>query len=240
MWTRMKDDTARQHIQIRDELRKHFQHEQGSDADLLYESAKLFKPITESTEKIQKALVTQQPVKQPMQEQTNDDDDDEVMEAAATDYSVVDPDYGLDVEALEDMGFLRPSRIKNVSEYDDIIEKVNHYNRYVLGRAKRGSVSEEREAISDKINANRNYVKRLRLLMSGQKLVLGKGMPLKLVGNKFGNLTIDKEELESGRLRAIKDGKTVIDEAADQSLYNLLTKRFGKTYKYSKNAVHTF
>ena len=46
MWTSMKDDIARQHIKIRNDLRKQFQQEQGSAADLLYESTRLFKPIS--------------------------------------------------------------------------------------------------------------------------------------------------------------------------------------------------
>ena len=56
----MKKDVAKQHITLRDQLRKQFQDEKRSDADFLYESTKLFKPITESTEKmLQKIPVAQ-------------------------------------------------------------------------------------------------------------------------------------------------------------------------------------
>ena len=51
MWTPMKQDVAKQHIKLRDQLRKQFQDAQISDADFLYESEKLFKPITQTTEK---------------------------------------------------------------------------------------------------------------------------------------------------------------------------------------------
>lgn len=229
----MNDVIAKQHIALRNELRKQFEHDQGSDADLLYESAKLFKPITESTEKIQQTLQASQ---QPLQAESTEQLD----AASKPEYAIIDPDYGLDIEGLDEMGFVRPSRLKNVDEYDDVIEKVNHYNKYVLGRAKRGSSAEERADLTEKINANREYVKRLRLLMSGEKLLVGKGMPLKLVGNKFGSLNIDKGELELGRLKATKNGKLVVDEATDQSLYNLLTKRFSKSKTYSKNAINMF
>ena len=52
MWTTMKKDVAKQHITLRDQLREQFQDEKISDVDFLYESTKLFKPITESTEKM--------------------------------------------------------------------------------------------------------------------------------------------------------------------------------------------
>lgn len=249
MWTSMKDDIARQHIKIRNDLRKQFQQEQGSAADLLYESTRLFKPITETTEKIKKAIVARDAVPvaaQPLP----------VAEAAApappiaalpqvqaqaiaaAPYAIIDPDQGLDIQAIEQMGFIRPSRLKDYDAYDDIIEKVGRYNKHVLGPSKRGSTSEEKDDISEKINANRQYVKRLRLILSGQKLLVeGRGM---LVGNKFGNLTIDRNELDLGRLKASKNGTIVINEPADRSLYNLLTKRYSKKHKYSCTALKTF
>jgi hypothetical protein len=233
MWTVIKDNIAKQHIKLRDELRNQFEREQGSKADLLYESAKLIKPITESTEKIQKTLL-----RQPIPPQQRIKEEPPLEAAAPPEYAVIDADYGLDIEVLEEMGFDRPSRIKDPNTYDDIIEKVNHYNKYFLGRAKRGSVSEDRDLLTEKININKEYVKRLRLLMGGQKLLVGRS--LKMVGNKFGSLSIDKKQLESGRLKATKDGKTVMNEVVDRSLYKLLTKRFCKSNKYSKLAVDTF
>lgn len=238
MWMDMNDVIAKQHIELRNQLRKQFEHEQGSDADLLYESAKLFKPITESTEKIHKSLQQQQQQPPPQPEASA-----AAVEPKEEEYALIDPDYGLDIEVLEEMGFIRPSKLKNINEYDDIIDKVNYYNKYTLGRAKRGSTSEERADLSEKINVNREYVKRLRLLMSGEKLLIGKGLPpppLKLVGNKFGNLNIDRGELELGRLKATKNGEIVLDEAADRSLYNLLTKRFCKNKPYTMNAIDIF
>ena len=191
MWANMKDKIAREHIQLRNELRQQFQREQGTQADLLYESSKLFKPITESTKKIEKALIESRKPEPEQIDHLTHKEEKQPMEIAP-DYAIIDPDYGLDVEMLEEMGFVPPSKIKDVDLYDDIIEDVNHYNKYVLGRAKRGSTSEQKDTLSQKINTNREYVKRLRLLMSGQKLLVGKeGIPFKLIGNKFGNLTVD-------------------------------------------------
>jgi hypothetical protein len=231
MWTTMKKDVAKQHIALRDQLRKHFQDERISDVKFLYESAKLFKPITESTEKVlQKLPLTviappPPPPPSPI--------------ASKKDYALINPDSGLDVELLEEMGFPRPS---SITDTEDIIEKVNHYNKYVLGREKRGSVSsDKKDELTDKIQLNRDYVKRLRLLISGLDLMV-KGQGLKMIGNKFGNLVIDRDKLASGMLHVMstKDNTVVMDEQSDRSLYDLLTKKFSKTHKYSKHAIETF
>lgn len=233
----MKKDVAKKHIALRDQLRKQFQDKRVSDADFLYKSTKLFKPITESTEKVLEKFPTQQQ----QQQQALPALLPPPPAVTKQDYAVIDPDSGLDVESLEEMGFPRPSSITDTDKYEEIIDSVNHYNRYVLGRKKRGSVSsEEKDAATDKINVNRDYIKRLRLLLSGQNLIV-KGKGLKMIGNKFGSLTINRDELASGRLRALKnDGTVVLDEKADKSLYNLLTKRFSKSHRYSKNAIETF
>jgi hypothetical protein len=199
----MKQDIAKQHVALRDQLRKQFQDTQISEADLFYESAKLFKPITESTEKALQKLPLPAPAPAPVLP---------ALPAAAAlpalaapalpvlsalpapaappppaaakpEYAVINPDAGLDVELLEEMGFQRPSKITDPDKYEEIIQKVNYYNRYVLGREKRGSVSEEsKDSINEKIEANKDYVKRLRLLIGGTNLIVqGKG--LKLVGN---------------------------------------------------------
>ena len=68
---------------------------------------------------------------------------------AAAPYAVIDPDQGLDIQAIEQMGFIRPSRLKDYDAYDDIIEKVGRYNKHVLGPSKRGSTSEEKGDISE-------------------------------------------------------------------------------------------
>jgi len=248
----MKKDVAKQHVALRDKLRKQFQDERISDADFLYESKKLFHPITESTEK-----ALQKQYQPPPQLPPSIHPQQLALPAAAAaappqlqlaaasskkkEYAVVDPDAGLDIELLEEMGFRRPSAIKDTDKYEEIIDKVNTYNKYVLGKQKRGSVtSDEKDEITEKINTNRDYVKRLRLLISGQDvLVTGKG--LKMIGNKFGILSINRNELASGRLRALNgDGVVVMDESSDRSLYDLLTKKFSKTRKYSKNAIETF
>jgi hypothetical protein len=100
--------------------------------------------------------------------------------------------------------------------------------------------SDVKDEITDRININRDYVKRLRLLVSGNDIVV-KGKGLKMIGNTFGTLSINRNELASGRLRALnRDDVVVMDESSDRSLYDLLTKKFSKTRKYSKNAIETF
>ena len=248
MWTTMKKDVAKQHITLRDQLRKQFQDEKISDVDFLYESTKLFKPITESTEKmLQKIPVAQLQATTPTAlalppiPQIPAIAPPVASSSSKKDYALINPDSGLDVEALEEMGFPRPSSIKDTDKYEEIIEKVNHHNKYVLGREKRGSVSSvDKDVITEKIQLNKDYVKRLRLLLSGQDLIV-KGQGLKMIGNKFGSLIINPDALASGRLYVSrKDGTVLMDEKSDRSLYDLLTKKFSKSHKYSKTAIETF
>ena len=241
----MKKDVAKQHITLRDQLRKQFQDEKISDVDFLYESTKLFKPITESTEKMLQKIpvvtptalalppIPQIPAIAPPVASSSS--------ASKKDYALINPDSGLDVELLEEMGFPRPSSITDTDKYEEIIEKVNYHNKYVLGREKRGSVSSvDKDVITEKIQLNKDYVKRLRLLISGQNLIV-KGQGLKMIGNKFGSLIINPDALASGRLHVSrKDGTVIMDEQSDRSLYDLLTKKFSKSHKYSKNAIETF
>ena len=162
MWSSMKHDVAKQHIQLRNELRKQFQREQGSDADLLYESKKLFKPIMETSENIKDALASASQAEQAQPKLKAIEQPEPALAIAAPPaYAIIDPDQGLDIETIEEMGFTRPSRMKDYDSYDDVIEKVINYNKHVLGRAKQGSTADERSDINDKIIANRDYVKRL-------------------------------------------------------------------------------
>jgi hypothetical protein len=245
----MKKDVAKQHIALRDQLRKQFQDERISDVDFLYETAKLFKPITESTEKVlQKLPTTVQPTTAltlphvlALPPPPPPPSSPVASSSSKKDYALINPDSDLDVELLEEMGFPRPSSIKDTDKYEDIIQQVNNYNKYVLGREKRGPVtSGKKDELSDKIQLNRDYVKRLRLLASGRDLIV-KGQGLKMIGNNFGSLVINRDKLASGMLHVSrKDGTVVMDEQSDRSLYDLLTKKFSKSHKYSKNAIETF
>ena len=239
----MKKDVAKQHITLRDQLRKQFQDEKISDVDFLYESTKLFKPITESTEKMLEKIPVATPtaLALPPIPQIPAIAPPVASSSSKKDYALINPDSGLDVELLEEMGFPRPSSITDTDKYEEIIEKVNYHNKYVLGREKRGSVSSvDKDVITEKIQLNKDYVKRLRLLISGQNLIV-KGQGLKMIGNKFGSLIINPDALASGRLHVSrKDGTVIMDEQSDRSLYDLLTKKFSKSHKYSKNAIETF
>ena len=220
----MKKDVAKQHITLRDQLRKQFQDEKISDVDFIYESTKLFKPITESTEKMLQKIPVSTPtaLALPPILQIPAIAPPVASSSSKKDYALINPDSGLDVELLEEMGFPRPSSITDTDKYEEIIEKVNYHNKYVLGREKRGSVSSvDKDVITEKIQLNKDYVKRLRLLMSGQDLIV-KGQGLKMIGNKFGSLIINPDALVSGRLHASrKDGTVIMDEQSDRSLYYL-------------------
>jgi len=86
----------------------------------------------------------------------------------------------------------------------------------------------------------RKYRKRLKLLLEGYKLKRS-GTGLKLKGKRFGNLTIDPVALQADSLRALADdGDVMFQTQVDESLYDLLTKRFDKSKRYTPHAVETF
>lgn len=80
------------------------------------------------------------------------------------------------------------------------------------------------------------------MLLEGHKLSKQKAAKkgLKMQGRQFGNLEIDPVSLKAGKLRAFDKGKLVLKAPADESLYNLLTKRFIQSKQYTPQAVKTF
>jgi len=134
------------------------------------------------------------------------------------------------------LGFKPPSELDltNTKAIDRLIEDINNVNTYKLGQAKKkAKTAEDREDIERDQDALQNYRSRLRLLTEGYKLTERKGSGLKLKEDRFGNLTIDPESLQAGRLRAFEGGNLVLEAPADSTLYDLLTKRFVKTKQYT-------
>jgi len=244
MWKQIQRNAA-EHVKLRDQIRKQFEMEKFGESELLYQSEKLFKPITESTKSAIEAtasLIT--PALQPPQLALPQPQLSLPPIAPPRSKKkpsvIINPDVGLDIEELEQMGFSRPSTVENET-YEDVIERVNKYNRDVLGKLKKQAISKDvKEDITNKILLNRDYVKRLRLLMSGQSLVT-EGQGLKVVNGKFGSLNIDMKKLAAGQLQAYGDDRElVIDEPADSSLHTLLTKRFDKKQRYTNKALAMF
>jgi hypothetical protein len=118
-----------------------------------------------------------------------------------------------------------------------------YINRHVLGTAKKKATTrEEKDALDYELNSLREFRSRLDLLLRA-KSKTGKGVAapqLKLRGNQFGNLVVDPVALQAGRLRAFDGGRLVFEAPADQTLYDLLTKRFVKARRYTPAAVEAF
>ena len=78
-------------------------------------------------------------------------------------------DEGLDEEYLKSRGWSLPSKIlTNKETLSQTIEAVNHYNR-ILGGMKKGKMADKLK-LDDQIEHNRNYVKVLRNLLTGNQL----------------------------------------------------------------------
>jgi hypothetical protein len=106
-------------------------------------------------------------------------------------------------------------------------------SRHVLGAAKKKAVTKkEKKAVNHALEDFRRYRKRLDAIFDGRKKE-GKGMAprqLKLRGSQFGNLVTDPVSLHAGKPRAFDGGSLLFEAPADQTFYDLLTKRFVKTH----------
>ena len=118
-----------------------------------------------------------------------------------------------------------------------------------MGQAKKKAKKKDGDqkrasALTAEILALVAYRERLHLLADGSNLTkktgTGIGAPLKLLGNQFGNLVVDPVTLQAGRLRAFDGSNLMLEAPADSSLYDLLTKPFVKSNKYTPDAVETF
>lgn len=253
-----RDALVQDYLLRKKRLQTRFQAEKTGEADLQFEAAKLFNPITGLAEKqaIELENVTKAIEKLPAKiaaeanfnpiaalfgEETNHTP---ALPAPIKPEYVVDADKDLDIETIKRYKFKPPSELnlKNEAGIDDLIEGINRVN-HRLGQARRkiGKTAADIADIDRDQDALRAYKSRIRLLTDGYKLTVHKGSGLKLKGNKFGNLTIDPVSLMAGRLKAFSDGGGLVLEApADHSLFDLLTKRFVKTKSYTPAAVEAF
>jgi len=86
--------------------------------------------------------------------------------------------------------------------------------------------------LDTEIKALAAYRDRLRLLAEGHRQLTepktGKSLQLKMCGDRFGNFTIDPTALAGGQVKAFKGGHLVFEAQSDETLHDLLTKRFVK------------
>ena len=98
--------------------------------------------------------------------------------------------------------------------------------------------------LDTEIKALAAYRDRLRLLAEGHKQLTepktGKSLQLKMCGDRFGDLSIDRTALAGGQVQAYKCGRLVLEALSDKTLHDLLTKRFTKMKHYTPHAVKTF
>ena len=168
--------------------------------------------------------------------------------AAAKPTITVNPDHALNVELIKLHGFTPPSELDTSDPIAvrNAAEAVNVYNQYSLGpkkqKAKREGDARESARLDTAIKALAAYRERIRMLLEGHKISKQKatGNGLKMQGRQFGDLEIDPVLLKAGKLRAFDNGKIVLEAPADESLYNLLTKRFIQSNQYTPQAVKTF
>jgi hypothetical protein len=163
-------------------------------------------------------------------------------------HMVVNQDRDLDFETIKRYNF-KPPRALDLTDTDAIekvIEGINRVNTHQLAAAKRKARTEaEKAAIDKEQDALREYRARLRTLTEGYKLIEKKGRglqaaPLKIRGDRFGNLTLGLVSLKAGKVRAFDGDNLVLEAPADAALYDLFTKRFVKTKHYTPAAISTF
>jgi len=161
----------------------------------------------------------------------------------------VDPDRGLNTDVIKNHEFKLPSELdlSNVKEVKRLADEVAEYN-HTLGwekqQAKRKGDAKTEAKVDADIKALAVYSERLHLLAEGHhqlaQLKSGKGLQLKMCGDRFGDLAIDPTALAVGQMKAFKDGHLVFEAPSDETLHDLLTKRFTKMKHYTPHAVKTF
>ena len=104
------------------------------------------------------------------------------------------------------------------------------------------------EQLTNDIKTIQKYQKRISVIPEGLQTI-GKGVKYKqpkrnaykIQDGEYGGLTIDLPKLfNEMKINVFRGGKLVYQSDADNSLVNLLTKRFNPKTKYSMNAVRIF
>ena len=139
-----------------------------------------------------------------------------------------------------------PSEIlqQNIGE-DEIHEAIafaKHRNK-MLGQQKKGKDEPTREALTDEIKKIRIYYERLGLLVKASDVTVGQGLPLQsknmLRNSRLGNLVL-KFNGDSIQAFDSKTGDLVLQDSADDSLFDLLSKKYYRNKKYTQKALQTY
>ena len=89
----------------------------------------------------------------------------------------------------------------------------------------------------------RNYYDRLTMLVQSKEVTVGTGLPLQsknmLRNSQLGNLKI---RFNGKTIQALdsKTGEMVLEDTADDSLFDLLSKKYYKNKKYTQDALLTY
>ena len=158
----------------------------------------------------------------------------------------IDIDKALDTELIRKHKFPLPSELLEHNIPDDQIQGTialaKHRNK-MLGQQKKGKDELTKQALSEEINMIRNYYDRLTMLVQSKEVTVGTGLPLQsknlLHNSQLGNLKI---KFNGNTMQAFdsKTGDLVLEEIADDSLFDLLTKKYYKNKKYTKDALLTY
>src|ERR1043165_1645841 len=240
MWTKIsskqeRDALTQDYLARRNRLRQRFVDEKLGDADLFYDAAKLFKPITTATaeataeaqattsKELQKVTRALEDLPRQITEEANFNPLTALFGTPALPAPespqrlLFNPNQDLNIEVIERYGFVRPSELNlaDKQKIEALIEQINKYNKSVLGaerkKAKKSGDKDRDTQLDRDIKALAAYRERIRLLAKGYKLTKeGKGFvpitPLKLKDNKFGDLLVDPVAVSAGVLRAFQGG----------------------------------
>jgi len=143
-------------------------------------------------------------------------------------------DKELDIEVIRKHKFPLPSELlaHNIPEeqIQDTIALAKHRNK-VLGQQKKGKDELTKKLVSEEIDKIRNYYDRLGLLVQSRDITVGTGLPLQsknmLRNSQVGNLKI---QFNGDKIQAFdtKTGELVLEDNADNSLFDLLSKKYYK------------
>lgn len=155
-------------------------------------------------------------------------------------------DKELDIEVIRKHKFPLPSELlaHNIPEEQirETIALAKHRNK-LLGQQKKGKDDHTKQALNEEINMIKNYYDRLGLLVQSRDITVGTGLPLQsknmLRNSQLGNLKI---QFNGDTIQAFdtKTGELVLEDNADNSLFDLLSKKYYKNKKYTQDGLLTY
>ena len=155
-------------------------------------------------------------------------------------------DKELDIEVIRKHKFPLPSELlaHNIAEEQikEAIALAKHRNK-LLGQQKKGKDELTKKAVSEEIDRIRSYYERLGLLVQSRGITVGTGLPLQsknmLRNSQLGNLKI---QFNGDTIQAFdtKTGELVLEDKADYSLFDLLSKKYYKNKKYTQDGLLTY